>query len=71
MYIVGKVEGSVWFELLCLVGLRVISLLRRWRRLSGANLVNSFRTIGCLDLAQMLLVERAGFFRYFVVDRLR
>jgi hypothetical protein len=65
---VGSVEDPVWFELLCLVGLGVKSLLRRRRRrrrLSGANLVNSCRIIGCLDLAQeLLVVEGAGFFWY-------
>jgi hypothetical protein len=64
-WFLGSVEGPVWFELLCLVGLGVKSLLRRWRRPSGANLVNSCRIVGCLDLAQeLLVVEGAGFFGY-------
>jgi hypothetical protein len=42
---VGSVECPVWFELLCLVGLEVKSLLRRRRRLSDANLVNSCRIV--------------------------
>jgi hypothetical protein len=63
---VGSVEGPVWFEQLCLVGLGVKSLLRRRRRRNDANLVNSCRIVGGLDLAQeLLVVEGTGFFWYF------
>jgi hypothetical protein len=63
---VGSVEDPVWFELLCLVGLRIKSLLRRRRRLSDVNLINFCRIVGGLDLAQKLFtVEGTGFFWYF------
>jgi hypothetical protein len=63
IYIVLVGSSWVWFELLCLIGLRVESLLSRWRRLISANLVNSYRIVGYLDLAQeLLIVEGAGFF---------
>jgi hypothetical protein len=48
---VGSVEGPVWFKLSCLVGLGIKSLLRKRRRLSDTDPVNSCKIIGSLDLA--------------------